>query len=67
MTTSAFLHGTPPGEYLTRYEQILAELDPAEVASQVEALAGDKRGGVGLHPQQWCLDPAGQQAGEHPR
>src|ERR1700731_2895878 len=32
----------PPSEYLTRYEHIVAELDPAEGASQIEALAGDK-------------------------
>lgn len=32
----------PPGEYLTRYEQLLNGLDAAEVVSQLEALAGDK-------------------------
>ena len=37
-----WFHGVPPGKYLTRYEQILAALDPAEVAAQIEALAGDK-------------------------
>ena len=29
-------------EYLTRYEAILAGLDPAKTVSQIEALAGDK-------------------------
>ena len=27
----------------------------------------DHGGGVGLYPQQWCLDPAEQQAGRHRR
>ena len=33
-----WFHGVPPGKYLTRYEQILAALDPAEVAWRASQL-----------------------------
>src|ERR1700730_14197091 len=37
-----WFNSVPPGEYLTRYEQLLNALDPRETVSQIGALAGGK-------------------------